>query len=214
MSERPKLCELEWFRGIYRKIFDVLSVENMLPDPCEIIVLHPDDVEAGETVFGATWPDEKIIWFRNQPPDLIDFAHELLHLIYVPNKVRELEEVYSYNLAGLAIILAREDIIPKVNIIRLFDFSEDDILMALRKVYNTPFSSLEEYFQFIGVIPIFIKLKEGENGSIKFVRDQKYNSRAVVIHVVTELAAGAEFDKLMLATILYLLNVVSEGITE
>jgi len=205
-ESRPKLCELDWFDGIYRKIFDVLSVEDMLPSPCQITVLYPGDVETRETVYGAAWRNEKIIWFRVQPPDPVDFAHELLHLIYIPNKVRELEEVYSYNLAGLVVTLARENIIPEVSVIRLFDVTEDDILMALRKVYNIRFNSIEEYFEFIGVIPPFIRLQEGMNGTLRFVRSQEYSSRHIVIYVVTELAAGADFDPLMFQTILELLN--------
>jgi len=207
MSEsRPKLCQLSWFDGIYRKIYDVLNVENMLPDPCEITILYPEDVEVRETVLALTWQDAKTIWFRYQPPDPLAFAHELLHLIDAPNKTRELEEIYGYNLAGLAVILARENIIPKINIIRLFDVTEDDILNAIRKVYRINFSSLEEYHEFIGVIPPFIRLEEGINGTLRFVRDHQYSARDVVIYAITELIAGADFDPFMFQVVLELLN--------
>ena len=201
---RPKLCELDWFKGIYKKIYNVLSVENMLPDPCQITVLYPGDVEVDERVMALAWWNDKTIWFRNQPPDPVTFAHELIHLIDA--KTREIEEVYSYNLARLAVVLALEGIVPRTNIVRLFDVSENDILRALQRVYRIKFDSLEEYFKFIGVIPPFIRLEWGENGSIVFVRKQEYNARDVVINTVTELASGAEYDRLMLDVVLELLD--------
>jgi len=205
MSEtRPKLCELDWFKGVYKKIYNVLSVENMLPDPCEITILDPGDVEVDERVMALAWWNDKTIWFRHQPPDPVTFAHELIHLIDA--KIREIEEVYSYNLARLAVVLALENIVPKTNIVRLFDVSEDDILRALRKVYRIEFNGLEEYFKFIGVIPLFIRLEWSENGSIMFVRKEEYSSRDVIINTVTELASGAEFDRFMLDVILELLD--------
>jgi len=208
-----KLCELDWFKDIYRKIYDVLSVEDMLPDPCEINVLGVDEVETSSNVLGMAWRDSKTMWFRYQPPDTIVFAHELIHLIDARDKVHELEEIYSYNLAGLAVLLAGEGITPKINIVRLFsDATEDDILEAIRRVYRYSFKTLEEFFGFFGVIPLFDKFEVHENGEVRIVRDRDMDSRTVSILAVTEIAAGAEFDRLMLETVIELINIVADKI--
>jgi len=39
-----RLCKLGWFKGLYRKVYEVLSVENALPGPREIKVLDVNDV--------------------------------------------------------------------------------------------------------------------------------------------------------------------------
>jgi len=197
-----KLSETRWFMGIYRKIYDVLNVENLLPSIDEITVLQPSDVEVRDTVHGLCWKEEKTIWFREQPPPLSFFAHELLHLI---DKDIKLEEVYAYNLSSLAVILAKKDIIPRKNIIRLFDVSEEQLLQAIRKAYGYDFKNLEEYFSFIGVIPHVFEF-EFSDGQYKLKRSKYYDEKAIVIATITELIAAAEFnDTVALNAILNLL---------
>jgi len=204
-----KLCELQWFRDIYRRIYEVLSSENALPDPCGIIVFDPDEVTAPETVYGLAFRAEKSLWFRQHPPDCITFAHELLHLIEFPGKTRELEELYGYNLASLAVMFAEEGVVPRINIVRLFsDVSEEDILEALKKVYRYEFKSLEEFFETIGVIPMFMEIKV-EDMEIKLERAWK-NQRLIAIHAITELIAGAEYNQKMLEVLKELLKIVEE----
>ena len=86
MSEsKTPLCKIDWYNKdtVYQGIYRVLNTENCLPDPCEIMILPPLPIpkEAHERVYGLCWRDKKEIWFRMQPPDYIEFAHELLHLI-------------------------------------------------------------------------------------------------------------------------------------
>jgi len=211
-SEPRSLCEIEWFRNLYRKIYEILNVESMLPDPCKITVLPPEPVppEAHSGTYGLCWRDRKLIWFRVQPPPPIDFAHEVLHLI--EGKELELEEVYAYNLSHLIVMLARDNVIPPINPIRLFkDVTVDMVVEAIRKVYGYPFKDLADFFEFIGVVPTFIKMEPTLNG-VKFVIREEYPERLVVITAVSELIAGAEFDKYMYKTVLELLNMVAEKV--
>jgi len=204
-----KLCELDWFRGIYRRIYDVLNAEGMLPDPCEITILDPGDVVARDRdIYGVAWRNWNTIWFRRQPPDPPAFAHEMMHLVNAPQKVDVLEEFYVHNLARLAVTLAENNVAPEANIIRLFDVREEDVLRALRKVYHVKFNSIEGYLGFIGVIPWFMRLEEGEDGSVRVVRPRGYDSTFVAVYTVIELATLAEFDKPILDTILEILNLV------
>ena len=197
-----KLSEAEWFTKIYRKIYDVLNAESMLPPPDQITILRPADVKVRDTVHGLCWKEEKMIWFREQPPPPLFFAHELLHLI---DKDIKLEEVYAYNLSSLAVILAKKDIVPKKNIIRLFDVNEEQLLQAIRKAYNYNFKSLEDYFAFIGVIPHVFEF-EFSDGQYRLKRSKYYDEKAVVIATITELIAAAEFgDMVALNAILNLL---------
>jgi len=208
MSE---LCEIEWFNSLYRKIYDVLNVENMLPNPCEVKVLPPEPVpsEAHSGTYGLCWRDRRLLWFRVQPPPPIDFAHELLHLI--KDKELELEEMYAYNLSHLVVMLAKDDIVPSANPIRLFrDVTIDMVIEAVRKAYGYPFKDLTEYFEFIGVVPSFMKMVPTPNG-IKLVVRKEYSERLIAIIAVSELIAGAEFDKYMHRAVLELMKIVAES---
>lgn len=204
MEGLAKLCELPWFSGLHRRIYDVLAVEGMLPDPCEIRVLAPEDVEADERVRGACWKDTKILWFREQPPDPITFAHELLHLIEKGDL--KLEEVYAYNLSALVVLMAEEGVVPPANPVRLFEASADAILEAINETYKFKFSSLAEYFLTIGVVPYFVHLAwEGDSIQARGVREG-LSEREVAIEAVSELAAGALYDRYMFEALLRLLG--------
>jgi hypothetical protein len=215
MSKMP-LCRLKWFNDdpMYRRIYGILNVENRLPDPCEIMILPPLPVpkEAHERTYGLCWKDRKEIWFRKQPPNYMDFAHELLHL--VGGKETELEEVYAYNLSHLVVMLAEKNIIPPVNPVRLFtDVTKDMVVEALREVYRYPFKDLAEYFEMIGVIPPFLKLEyDPAQNALTVKYNPEYDERSTTIMTVTELVAGAEYEKIMLEVVLKLLEKVAERV--
>jgi hypothetical protein len=199
---------------MYRRIYEILNVENRLPDPCEIMVLPPLPIpeEAREHTYGLCWGDRKEIWFRNQPPSYMDFAHELLHL--VEGKEVELEEVYAYNLSHIVVLLAERSIIPPVNPVRLFtDATRDMVVEALREAYRHPFRDLAEYFEIIGVIPPFLKLEHDPvQNSLAVKYNPEYDERSVAILAVTELIAGAEYEKTMFGAVLRLLNKIAERV--
>jgi len=206
------LCEIDWFKDLYRKIYDVLNVENMLPDPCEVKVLPPEPtpLEAHSVTYGLCWRDRRLLWFRVQPPLPIDFAHELLHLI--EDKEPELEEIYAYNLSSLVVMLAKDCIIPPVNPIKLFrDVTVDMVVEAIRRVYKYSFKDLAEFFKFIGVVPPFLKMVPSLNG-IRFKVRKEYSEKHIAVISVSELIAGAELDKYMYKTVLELLNMVAKKV--
>lgn len=215
MSKTP-LCRLKWFNDdpMYRRIYDILNVESRLPNPCDIVILPPLPVpkEAHERTYGLCWRDRKEIWFRQQPPNYTDFAHELLHL--VEGKEIELEEVYAYNLSHLVVMLAEKGIVPPVNPVRLFtDVTKDMVVEALREAYKYPFKDLAEYFMTIGVIPPFLKLEydPAQNGLVvKY--NPEYDERSTVIMAVSELVAGAEYEKIMFEAVLKLLDKIAEKV--
>jgi hypothetical protein len=60
-------------------------------------------------------------------------------------------------------------------------------------------------------VPPFIKMESAING-VKFVIREEYPERLVVIIAVSELIAGAEFDKYMYRVVLELLNMVAERV--
>ena len=209
MSKTP-LCGLEWFRDLYERIFKVLSLENRLPDPCEILILPPEpapeDAVRNKSIQGVCWREKREIWFRRQPPDYIVFAHELLHLI--EGKEAELEEVYAYNLSHLAVMLAERGITPPASIVRLFtDVAREMVVQALREVYGYPFKDLPEFFGLIGVIPSFLRLDyDPAANSAVLEYAPGYDEKTVAIMAVTELIAGGEYDELMFKAVVKLLE--------
>jgi len=191
---------------MYRRIYDVLSIEGLLPSPCEVTILPPEPPPPGarEGVYGMCWQLERKIWFRTWPPPYIDFAHELIHLI--PKGNTELEEVYAYNLSTFIVELARRGAKPPANPIRLFGIrSTSTILEAIREVYNHPFRDLAEYFMWIGVIPVFLKPETSADGLV-LVYDPAYDEGSIVLTTVSELAVGSEYDELQFRVLLRLLE--------
>jgi len=204
-----RLCELPWFKGLYVDVYEVLRVEGRLPSPCDIEVLPPLAVKAEKAVRAAAFAGEDALWFRSQPPDPVVFAHELIHL--VRGKPAELEEVYAYNLASLAVTLAERGIKPPASIVRLLDASLTDLEEAVREAYRYPFKDIVDYFEFFGVIPGFIRLKtDPYTDTWTFeVDSQRFDEKSIVIMSVTEIAGMAEYDDRALEALLRVLEKAS-----
>jgi len=129
-----RLCEAYWFRGPYFKVYKILSTENMLPHPCMINILEQDRLPGKDDVVAACWKEDMLVWFRFNPPKLVHFAHELVHLMPIDDE--RLEEVYAHVLSHFTVMLVERNIVPTVNPIRLFSRSSDYIEEAVRKVYG------------------------------------------------------------------------------
>jgi hypothetical protein len=205
----PKpLCQAEWFNNdpIYRRVFEILNIGATLPDPCSITILPPTPPpqEAKPTTYGLCWVRERVIWFREQPPGYDDFAHELIHLI--PGKDATREEVYAYNLSQFVAELARRGIKPPVNPVKLLDIRDTSVVLnAIREVYNYGFRDLADYFQFLGVIPVFLE-PVADAGGFRLVPRPGYSEDLVAVEVVSELAVGSIFDELQFRVLLRLLD--------
>jgi len=210
---KMRLCEVDWFNEdpMYRRIYDVLNTENMLPKPCDITILPPEPPPPGTrpSVYGMCWPFEKTIWFRAWPPPYTDFAHELIHLI--PGKDVELEEMYAYNLSTFVVVLAEKGVKPPVNPIRLFDIDSTNVIMdTIREVYNYAFKDLADFFTWIGVIPSFLKPKTTMDG-FALELDPAYNEKTIALITISEFAAGCEYDELQFRVLLRLLEKVKSS---
>ena len=207
-----RLCEAPWFNEdeLYRRVYDVLGTEGLLPSPCDITILPPEPPppEARPSTYGMCWPLERKIWFRTWPPPYIDFSHELIHLI--PGKEAELEEIYAYNLSTFIVVLAERNIKPPVNPVRLFNIhSTSTILGAIREVYNYPFRDLAEYFTWVGIIPPFLRPRAGVDG-FTLEPDPAYDEGSIALTTISEFAAGSEYDELQFRVLLRLLEGLKE----
>ena len=208
-----KLSDTEWFSGIYKTIYNILSIDERLPDADNIFVLNNDDLTSlpPENVrgFALNKGENKCIWFRDVPPDPVTFAHELIHCCKKLDKVEE--EVYGYNLSLLIVLLAEEGITPRRNPLTLFEeVTMKQLLDAINETYGYNFNDIVEYFIFLGIIPAFITLNVDfdldERGKIVAMLNQKYDEKDIVCASITELAAGAPYDPMMLKVLLKLLE--------
>ena len=202
------LCQVEWFNSdpIYRRIYEILNIDSTLPDPCDITILPPTPPpqEARPAAYGLCWVRERVIWFREQPPGYDDFAHELIHLI--PGKDATREEVYAYNLSQFVVELAKRGVKPPVNPVKLFDIRSTGVILdAIREVYNYGFRDLADYFQFLGVIPVFLK-PIADAGGFRLVPNPDYSEDLIAVEAVSELAVGSLFDELQFRVLLRLLE--------
>ena len=131
------------------------------------------------------------------------FSHELIHLAK-KDTTKVSEEEYAYNLACFVVFLARIDVMPR-DILRLFEEppSEEAILNAIEKVMGLKFNSIEEYFDFTGVIPYFA---EYDLRARRVKRRNGYNSTFVSMITLVELMDGATYDPSALKILLRLME--------
>jgi hypothetical protein len=199
------LADAAWFKGIYEKIYRILSAEGRLPPPDAIYLLDKADVEVHEHVLGFAVRESYCVYFRDVPPDPVTFAHELIHLCTKNSDTDE--EVYAYNLAQLVVMLAEKNVTPVRNPLVLFESATlSDILTALSEAYGSQFRDITEYFQLIGVIPAFMTLEQASDGRAVLKVDPHYNEKDIVVMTIISLIGGAPFDNSALAALLRLLG--------
>jgi len=202
-----KLAEISWFKDEYVKAYDIVNIENRMPPSDKIYVLDDYDVKTlrikpRDTVMAfalsSNGNENQYVWFRYEPPDLDIFVHEMIHLA---KKYKRLdEEVYAYNLTPLVTILVERNIVPKHNVLRLFEDLNLNVLSKKIKQYFRV-NSIEELFLTLGVIPFFATFN---NGTITILK--KYTEDDVMIGTMTELIAAAEYNDYILNFILQILN--------
>ncbi len=199
------LADAVWFKGIYEKIYRILSAENRLPPPDAIHLLERADVEGvHERVLGFAVRESNRIYFRDVPPDPVTFAHELIHLCTKSSDTDE--EVYAYNLAQLVVTLAERNVVPKRNPLALFEsVTLSDVLATLSEAYGYQFRDIAEYFQLIGVIPAFMIAEEDSDGRTLMKVDPRYSEKEIVTMTIISLIGGAPFDDSAFAALLRLL---------
>jgi hypothetical protein len=172
-SQSISLSDKSWFSEVYKKIYKIIAMENRLPPPNEIMIIDKPPMEFPDTVAGSADIDNRVLWFREEPPHLFVFAHELIHIAdkkISREKRLRLEEVYASNLAELVVLLANLDIKPPTNPLRLFeDVGLKDIADSMRKHLRLQGSDreiIEQYCELTGTIPPILEKVAIENGNI------------------------------------------------
>jgi hypothetical protein len=206
-----RLCDTPWFNedAMYRRIYDVLSTENKLPNPCDITILPPKPEPPGVSKDdrGSGFPALRKIWFGQNPPEYTLFAHELIHLI--PGKhfkspdTKAEDELYAYHLSPFVVELAKRGIKPPANPVRLYEIGNTSfILEAIREVYNHEFKDIIEFYRAIGAIPVFPK-PIGVNDPATL---EEYEAECVINDLIEE----SEHNEKTLQVLLRLLEKLSQ----
>lgn len=204
IEEKGKLSEQKWFKGIYVKIYDILSVNGRLPEPDKISVAVIVKGEVDRRILAFAVKECNALWFRSEPPEPAVYTHELIHLCRKEAEV--LEEIYATNLTYIVILMACENVKPKKHPLELFEkVTLKELMETIRKVYKVKFKDIAEYFQQLGIVPTFCKL-EVVNGKITLKINEKYDEKTIVITAISELIAGAQYDPLMKQVIYTLLE--------
>ena len=210
-----------WFSGVYEKIYDIVAMENRLPPPNEIMVSDKPPVEFPDTVAGSADIDAKLIWFREEPPHPVVFAHELIHIAdkkISREKRLRLEEVFASNLAELVVLLAELNIKPPTSLLRLFeDVGLKYIADSMRKHLKLQGSDreiIEQYCELTGTIPPILEKVAIENGNIISYRARIKDDipdEVVARMTITILIDGAELSAFKeLEILLDLLNKLAD----
>jgi hypothetical protein len=173
-----------------------------------------------DTAAGSADINAKLIWFREEPPHPVVFAHELIHIAdkKVDRERRSrLEEVYASNLADLVVLLANLDIKPPANPLRLFeDVDLEDVADAMRrylKLQGSDREVIEQYCELTGIIPPIaekIAVKDDDIINYRVKIKDEVPDEAVIHTIITMLASAAEFSAFKeLDIILDLLNMLA-----
>jgi hypothetical protein len=148
-------------------------MENRLPPPNEIMVSDKPLTEFPDRVVASVDLDNRLIWFKYEPPHPFIYAHELAHMamtrginkINMENKedIILLEETYADNIAWLVLMLVNRNIKPPTNPARLFEeISLRDIADSMRKYIGFSGSDrevIEQYYKVKGIIPLFVDIE-------------------------------------------------------
>ena len=196
------LSDKPWFLGIYKKIYDIVAMEDRLPPASKIVVSDEPPATPPDTVAGSADIDAKLIWFREKPPHPVVFAHELIHIAdkkISREKRLRLEEVFASNLAELVVLLAELNIKPPTSLLRLFeDVGLKYIADSMRKHLKLQGSDreiIEQYCELTGTIPpIAEKIAIANDDTISYRVKIKDNIPDDVITrtTISMLIAGAE----------------------
>jgi hypothetical protein len=222
-----RLSKCEWFTGMYQKVYNVLAMDGLLPSPDEIDVLSleteqmkPEEKQAVDGMFDRK---ERKIYFKRLPPSIFVFAHLLEHLndgldylLYMcverecrdmeyEAKMLEKENITEYvvnALAYLAFSLAQRGIEPPANIARVFTASYDDVLEALKQVYQRDYKSITDFLLEYGLISPYLAFSN--DGRAVIVEGEK--SRLNLLSTIANIVTGSIFDKNLLEVVFRILE--------
>ncbi|MEM4497250.1 MAG: hypothetical protein QW794_01885 [Thermosphaera sp.] len=140
----------------------------------------------GERVLGFALKPDKL-FFRDMPPSITTFVHELIHLCKKPEESPE--EVYAYNLVNLIMFCAERGV--KCDPFKMFALRIEDVERVLRK-YGV--SSIEEYYALRGIIPLGYEIgAESELAPSAELLGRPDYEEVAVKTFITELASSIPF---------------------
>lgn len=193
-----KLVDLFEKNEMYKKIYEFIAQYEELPAPEEVEVIE-DPSKHGyvvkDGVLGFCDKEKKTLWFRNFPPDLVTYTHEVLHLID-KGEHAHLEEVFSWNLSSLIIHLVENGIKPKKSPLDLYRMTREEFYKRIKKLLDAyGLRCITELFVTVGGIPPYVNPLDLYNQDVcekeKEVRDDNF-----VLSAVTELVAGIKYEPL------------------
>jgi len=203
-----KLTEINWFKDGYVKTYDITNVENRMPPLDEIYVLDDYDIKTlrlkpRDTIMAFALPtytnnERQYLWFRYEPPDLSVFVHEMIHLAKKNKQLND--DMYAYNLTPLVTIMVERNIVPKHNVLRLFeDLNLNTLGRKIREYFNV--NGIEELFLTLGVVPSFATFNDGT-----ITIRKEYMEDDIVIGTITVLIAAAEYNDHIFNFIRYIVD--------
>ncbi|MGC9113410.1 hypothetical protein [Acidilobus sp.] len=199
-----RLSGVWWFRGdpIYRRIYRVLRVGRRLPSARSITVLDYDEgKEAAERrrAAGFAVPSKGEVWFDDEPPSYLVFAHELIHLA---RKARDDvgEEMYANALQRLVVTLAARGIVPRRSPLSLLeDVTPGQLLEALSAAFGRRFRSFNDFYVSVhGFEPAFLLDRD--------LRPVSRVGREAMKLLIMYLSDESEFNMKVLRALLSLLS--------
>lgn len=169
----PKLFKL------FKKSFNYLPTlegKNIYIEPFSCLISR------NSLVLGYTRRDneKENVWyigFKHHPPDKITFLHELIH-------VAGGDELSSYNYAILLYYAIQKNLPP----FNLLDLVKID-LETLNKVMNKcGFKNIEDFFEFMGILPTTICYFDYLSGRIRLRKD--VDEFIIVQNTIAEISGG------------------------
>ncbi len=170
---------------LYQKAYDILR--EYLPNPDEIIVgdfdeLRKEGIIPRRTIQGVTIGNE--IYFRNFPPNILSFVHELIHIAKKPRDDLH-EEVWGYNISNVIVWMIEKNV--DGDPFKLYCLSREDVMKVLNEL---GYKSFEDFYMIHGIIPFAYKLKV-EDDSIKIVKEREFSWISEFIIFLNEIIGGA-----------------------
>jgi len=172
-------------------------LKNFFEKPVDEIEMH-SFMEAtrykyiiDENILGFAVPPNEV-FFRDIPPDLHVFIHEMIHLCKKPPVTSE--EIYAYNLVNLVVFCVEKRI--KCNPFALLTLTVSDIERVLSK-YGI--ESIEEYYNIAGIIPVNYVVDFDEEGKMVGIKPSREllehpgRDRIIVETFISELVAGIHY---------------------
>lgn len=155
-----------------------------LPEDAEVVLGLPASFDP-QVVKGVTLPEERKVHFAEDPPQPHVFIHELIHLCGI---LDEVDDTIVHNTIGFAIKLG----LRPFDATKVLGLRFEDVEEAVREL---GFESIEDFFQFHGILMTDVCELIEEGGELKMRFKEGVPENLVVKRVLTDLLAGLEYPE-------------------